>query len=241
VTAAELLTILREDYLDDASAAEAGYAEDARWSDAFLLRRLAEAEREACRRQDLRHLFDDTTQCICQIATTAGTASYNLDSRILRLQQVRLDDGDALVHVSQAQLEAARYDWRGADNGTPQRFFVTGRRLTLECPPSASGTLYLSVWRDPLYPIETTTDEFEWPGDQEKLCHWAAYRAFMRPEEDSQRLDLAKFHRELFDVEFGPPLASKVRQELLELPDTLAMVPLQTTSRRNRGFDYCDY
>ena len=239
MTAAELLAILREDYLDDASAAEAGYAEDARWSDAFLLRRLSEAEREACRRQDLRHIFDDTTQCICQITTTGGTATYNLDSRILRIQQVRLDDGNPLTHVSQAQLESSGYDWRGASSGTPCRFFVTGRRLTLECPPISSGTLYLSVWRDPLYPIETTTDEFEWPGDQEKLCHWAAYRAFARPEEDSSRLDLAKFHKDQFDLEFGPQLASRVRQDLLEHPDVLAMVPLQPLSR-SRGFEYCD-
>ena len=239
MTAAELLSILREDYLDDASAAEAGYAEDARWSDTFLLRRLAEAEREACRRQDLRHLFDDTTQCICQITTTAGTSSYNIDSRILRIQQARLDSGSPLTHVSQAQLEAACYDWRGADSGTPQRFFMTGRRLTLECPPLSAGTLYLSVWRDPLYPVETLTDELEWPRDQEKLCHWVAYRAFARPEEDSQRMDLAKFHMDQFDAEFGPPLPSKVRQELLELPSVLAMVPLQPT-RRSRGFEYCD-
>lgn len=233
--AGDLLTIIRDDYLDDVSDAEVP-AEDRRWSDAYLLRQIYEAEKQACWRQDLRHLFDDTTEAICQIAVTAGTQSYDLDARILRLQHVYLGD-ERLTHVTQRGLEAVGYDWHGHDQNTPYRFFVTGRRLTLECPPAADATLTLAVWREPLAQA-AADDDLEWPTDQEALAHWVCYRAFMRPDEDSSRPKLAMDHRALFESTFGPEVPAKVRADLLAYPDTLHLSPLAVTPRA-RGFDFC--
>lgn len=235
--AGDLLTIIRDDYLDDASDAEVP-AEDQRWSDAYLLRQIYEAEKQACWRHDLRHLFDDSTAELCTIAVTAGTQSYDLDARILRLQHAYLGD-EPLVHITQRGLEAVGYDWRGAERDTPARFFVTGRRLTLECPPAADATLALGVWREPLAKAEAH-DELEWPTDQESLAHWVCYRALMRPDEDSARPELAMQHRALFESLFGVEVPAKVRAELLAYPDTLHLSPLAERSAR-RGFDFCSY
>lgn len=233
--AGDLLTIIREDYLDDASDADVP-SEDARWSDAYLLRQISEAEKQACWRQDLRHLFDDETPGICQIDVTAGTQHYDLDRRILRLQDVYFD-GQRLTHVTQRGLEAVGFDWRDADQGVPYRFFITGRKLTLERPPMTSGTLALAVWREPL-DQRTEYDELEWPTDQEALAHWVCFRAFMRPDEDSTRPQLAMEHRALFESTFGPEVPAKVRADLLAYPDTLHLSPLAGTPVA-RGFDFC--
>lgn len=219
--ASELLSIVREDFLDDAANAldgdEAGY----RFSTPTLLRHIGEAQRQACYRQDLKHLFDSTTPEICEIAITAETSSYLLDPRILRIEVARLAASYPLQHVSRAWMEANRPTWRWAEAGTPSRFFIIGRILYVDPIPLTSSTLYLSVWREPLETPDADS-ELEWTLDPEKLAHWVAFRCFLKPDEDSYNEKLAAEHRALFDLAFGTEVPARARADLLAYPAAFA-------------------
>ena len=212
-TPADILTIIREDYLYDTSDSIDGDDTDLLYSNDFLLRQIGEAQKQRCYRQDLRHIFDEQTAAICEIEIVANQHAYTLDSRILRLHQVRLDD-DVLGHVSEAFLSSG-VNWRESSR-SPSQFFVTGRTLTLDGPPT-TGTLHLSVWREPLS-VPNQHDDLELPDDAEKYGHWCAYRAFLRPDIGKERLGLAKEHRQLFDQAFGAEVSAQARAELLAYP-----------------------
>jgi hypothetical protein len=224
VLASALRDIVREDLLDDASDADAGYDSDARWSDTFLLRQIGEAQRQACYRKDLRHLYDTETSAICSIAVVAGTQSYALDRRILRLHEVRLGDR-VLAHTSRARLDEVGHGWRStALTRTPDSFFVTARTLTLDAMPAVAGTLALSVWREPLAD-PAATDALEWLDEPEMLGHWVAHRAFMIPDEDLYDPERAAMHLALFNQTFGEPIAARERLDILGAPEDLWLHP----------------
>lgn len=221
--ASALINIVREEFLDDVSDAVAGYEADARWSDTFLLRLVGQAQRQACYRSDLRHLYDATTAAICTIPLVSGTQSYALDSRILRLDEVRLDT-TTLLHTSQARLDEAGYNWRSTlYTRTPTAFFVHQRTLFLDAIPT-SGTLHLAVWREPLAD-PALDDALEWTDDPEALGHWVAYRAFLVPDEDLNDQERAAFHLEQFNAAFGLPTTARERLEVLGAPPSLFLHP----------------
>lgn len=232
MTPFDLIRIVREDFLDDVSDSVDSDDTDLVFKDAWILRQIGEAQKQACYRQDLRHIFDESTAAICEIDIVAGQQAYTLDSRILRLHQVRLDD-DVLTHITQAWLESTGFNWREA-SGTPRQFFVTGRTLTLDNPPT-TGTLYLSVWREPLVTPNMHND-LEWTHDPEKLGHWVAHRAFMRPDIGKDRLALSKTHRDLFDQAFGPEVSAQARAELLAYP-ALNFGPAASSGCIRQSFD----
>lgn len=243
MTAAELLAIIRDDYLDDAVGGTGGV--DYNWSDAFLYREIGRAQQEACWRQDLRHFFDTSTSAICQITVAAGTRTYTLDSRILRIHQALLGTV-VLEHVTQAHLDERAFDWRGATYGNVKRFFINGRTLFFDYLPTA-GTLNLEVWRGPLLgPSEiaaSADEELEWTDSQEDLAHWVAFRAFSRREEDAYDPRRAADHRALFDSVFGQEVKPRERLELLRYPDFLSFGPLNQwaqPSATSKSFDYSD-
>jgi hypothetical protein len=215
VLASALISIVREEFLDDVSDAVAGYEADARWSDSFLLRLVGQAQRQACYRSDLRHLYDATTAAICTIPIVSGTQGYALDPRILRLHEVLLDT-TPLLHTSQARLDETGYGWCAT-------FFVHQRTLYLDTIPT-SGTLHLSVWREPLED-PGIDDTLEWTSDPEALGHWVAYRAFLVPDEDLNDKDRAAFHLEQFNAAFGAPTTARERLEVLGAPPSLFLHP----------------
>lgn len=215
MTPYDLLPVIREDFLDDTDGT------NPRWGTSFLLRSLGDAQREACRRQDLRHLYDATTAAICTIPVIAGTRGYAIDPRVLRIERASLSDGCALGHTIPIALDAQRRYWR-EDTGTPRQFVIMGRTLILDRTPTAADTLSLAVWREPLAHPEIS-DALEWPGDCRKLCHWVAAQAFLRPDEDSFRDGLAKVQMSLFDQEFGAPVSARALAELLQLPGVVSL------------------
>jgi hypothetical protein len=220
--ASELMSIIREDLLDDVSDADAGYESDARWSDAFLLRQINEAQRQACYRGDLRHLYDAETDELCSLPLTFGVRSYVLDPRILRLEEVRLGSR-VLAHTSRARLDETGINWRSMTSAAPSMFFLHGRTLILDAPPTG-GALALSIWREPIDSV-TEEDELEWLDEPEKLGHWVAHKAFMIPDEDLHDAKRAAMHLELFNLTFGVPTSARERLEILSAPADLRLHP----------------
>lgn len=232
MTPYQLAAIVQEAYLDEMPDVIDDPDAVTRWPRDFLLREIATAQRQACLRRDLRHLFDDTTDALCTIALTAGQASYALDARVLRVARAAMD-GISLAHVTREWLERTRAPSATAEIGTPRVFYITGRTLSLFPVPLADGTLNLAVWRLPLADPDLD-DDLEWPGEQEPLAHWVAYRAFLRPNGDTFDEKFAKVHLDLFEQVYGPAVPEPVRAELLVYPDTLNLLS-SPTLRRSRA------
>lgn len=221
MTAGELLAIIRDDYLDDGVGTQ-------NWTDEFILREIGRAQQQACYRQDLRHLFDDSFT----LTITEGQRSYPLDPLILRLDVV-LFDGSPIEHTTRARLDTFTPGWRNYASGPPARFYIQGKTLYLDRVPGVNEdglTLSLSGWREPdIEPADLTeSDDLEWTNDPEKLAHWVAFRAFMRRDEDTQDKEVAKMHLDLFSVAFGAEVPAQARSELLTNPDTIGVQPMRS-------------
>jgi hypothetical protein len=232
--ARELIAIVREDFLDDVSDAVQPQDDLYRWSTAFLLREAGNAQREACYRQDLRHLFDDSTPEICEIALVEGQRAYPLDPRILRIDTaLLLGSGNPvvpLVHLSRARIEQTRPAWRDGLAGAARRFYIQGRALCLDPPPALAqvgSTLSLSVWREPLT-SPGLESPLEWIESPEKLGHWMAHRAFIRPYPSTFDAELAKYHFAQFETAFGREVLAAARAELLAYPAEVSFYPLRS-------------
>jgi hypothetical protein len=218
MTAGDLLTIIRADYLDDAIEPHA-------WSDEFLLREIGRAQQQACWRQDLRHLFDESFS----ISLIEGQRAYALDALILRIEQITLNNVP-LLFTMRADLDARLWGWRTFSDGAPERFYIDGRTLKLDRAPSATeagSALALHVWRLPLTdPAEiTANDDLEWEHDQEQLAHWVCHRAYLRRDEDTQNKESAMQHLAMFNASFGAEVPAKARSELLAYPSDVAFAP----------------
>lgn len=225
MTPGDLIPVIREAYLQDVSDA-LDPEQSQMFSDAWLLRELATAQRQACLRQDLKHIYDDATAEICSITLVASHATYTLDSRILRLDEVRIGE-DLLVHTTKAALSEAMPSWRELVAGTPKWFVVTGRTLRLVPSPTAAvaeDPLSLSVWRLPLAD-PNMGDDLEWPGETEQFGHWVAYRAFSVPNSGFDEPERAARERALFDAAFGREVPAQARTELLAYPSKTNMMP----------------
>jgi hypothetical protein len=230
VLAEELIQVIREDYLDDVTDPCAGDDEDAPYafSNTTLLRHLSEAQRQATRRRDLRHLRDDTTPEICDITLVGGQVSYPLDRRVLRIASARIGTGGPLVHTTVAALDAMRRGWRSLGPGLPIAFVIHGRQLVLERPPAEAldgETLHLEVWREPLGPLVLGAEP-ELPGEHRALVHWACHMAYSRRDEEIYNPAAAAEHLAQFERVYGPVMAERVIAELLRVPDGLALTPV---------------
>lgn len=236
MTPNELIDIIRSEYLDEFldDASSSVVRESAvKNKTPFLLREIGTAQRRACWRGDMRRIFDDSTAAICTLTLVAETQSYALDSRVL-LISAALYDSALLNHTTLAMLDARRNGWREYADGAPSNFYIQGRTLYLDRAPStaeAGEEISLSVWREPLASPELGT-ELEVDLDPEALANWVAYRAFLRPNQDKSRADLAKHHLDAFDSYYGQEISKPARDDMLANPPFVSFGPM-TPPRRN--------
>ena len=245
MTPNELIDIIRSEYLDEFldDATSKFVAESAvKNKTPFLLREIGTAQRRACWRGDMRRIFDDSTAAICTITLVADTQSYALDNRILLIDTAVYEDA-LLNFTTRPMLDSLRCGWREYSAGAPNNFYVQGRKLILDRAPStaeADQTITLSVYREPLANPELTTT-LEVDLDPEALANWVAYRAFMRPNQDKARNDLAKIHLDAFDAYYGAEVPKPARDEMLSCPPTVYFGP-QYPARAHvgaaRSFEY---
>jgi hypothetical protein len=220
-TFSDLVTICREEFLDDD-------VEPYRHSDTMLLRLARDAEMEACRRGSCKLIFDDTLT----LRLVADVRSYALDPILLRLDRVLWTNtaGDQLLEKTSEQSLDDWDDWRNQSAGSPSRYFIHGRTLYLERVPTAEdvaqdATLNLQGWRLPItYDVGSSASEIASIASDEPeinavnhlaLCHWMAYRALSRPDEDTFKKELAMQNLALFELAFGKPVdASTLEYQL---------------------------
>lgn len=197
----DLLTIIREDYLDDV-------VKPYRWDQAKLYRWLDMAQKEACRRQPL--LVDDTTPAVCDLVTSPLTASYSLHPRAHLAMEMRMD-GNILPKSTPELLDRAIPYWKTAEADIPVAWIQNDMTVTLVPPPAIATTIKLKVWRLPLIDVSDIDASLEIDSAyHEDLAHYVAARAYMLPDEDLRDTNMHAYHQAEFDAVFGPALRADV-------------------------------
>ena len=185
------------------------------FKDEWIAAWLSEAQAEAAIRGRL--ILEDANPAVCQIAVTAGQASYELHRSIYEIADLRLVPAGQpksvpLALVSREWLDDKRPGWRDCA-GTPQFAIQTDRRIRLVGVPDADGMLHLEAYRVPLKALENDTDKPELnEAHHRHLIYWALHRAFSRPDSetiDPQRADRAL---EAFTRYFGLAPDSDLRR-----------------------------
>ena len=217
----DLITIIREDYLDDTfsgweSATDLEKEDQFLWSDKALFRYLTEAQRQACNRSDF--LFDDST---FYVTLVAGSPSYSISASITRIEQVSLY-GKTVAHKSKIQLESEHPGWRtdSGISGKAASYVIRGRKLRIYPIPDAVDAgeiISLDTYRLPLESIISTSDELEIPEEYHRdLIWWVLHEAFSKQDADSYDKDKSLRYLAQFDQVFGPVIDSRVRLHQLQ-------------------------
>ena len=212
---AALISQYRSDAKDRVSPYLATRADVVMW--------LNEAQNEACMRKRLLRLADNATYC--DIAVTAGTASYSLNAVWAWVDRVDwLQDGETepvkLPICTVAFLDRYRPTWRTAVT-QPEFVIITDHQLQLGCIPETAGDLTLEGYRLPTVPIEDAADESPeiHVSHHRHLVKWLLFRAFSRPDSQLYNPDGAAKAMAEFDAYFGLPVdADRRRDQVQDMP-----------------------
>jgi hypothetical protein len=207
MTGTEIVTLAREDYLDDPVAPFL-------WSNNLLERYLNQAEREACRRASL--LFDKTTaqdgdaQPLCSLSITAGTATYAVSSKIIRVRDcVPAVNGYPILQKTTGWLDEFWPEWRIA-TGAPVYFIQDKGSIQLVPIPVSDDTLALEVMRLPL--ADMTIAGAEVPEIPEEyhldLVPHICELAFRKRDAETEDNTLSESFAAQFTAKFGPPVSA---------------------------------
>jgi hypothetical protein len=223
----DLITLVREDYLDDTLGVDTN---DSLVSEESLVRFANDAQKESCRRMDM--LYDQDTAAICEIDFLTDGAALALDSRIVKLERVMLD-GVELTKKTEQEIKAGNAAWMTYTN-TPTSYYVKQRKIYLHPIPVVVGTLDLAVYRLPVDEITATTDSFVIPEEfQLDLINWMLFRVYNLRDEDLYDPKNAAFYSDQFTQDFGPTVPADVRLHMLESPKTQTLRPTTGYSYTN--------
>ncbi len=185
------------------------------WAAPELTDWLNEAQAEAAIRGRL--IMDDFTPAVCEIAVTAGLASYGLHAKVYEIAHLRFipSVGRAveLDLVSREKLDRTDPDWRLRGAGTPEAVIQTDTRLRVVPVPSTDGKLVLEAYRTPLKTLVNDQDKPEInEAHHRHLLQWALFRAFSVPDTDGYDPGRAAKAYDAFERYFGPRPDSDLRR-----------------------------
>lgn len=228
----ELITILREDYLDDTfsgweDASQVERDDQFLWSDKALLRYINEAQKQACNRTDF--LFDDEEFII---ALVAGSPSYSIDQKIISIEQVTFDDRITAKHRSKISFQTDNPGWRTDEGmeGKELSFIIRSRKLRIHPIPDASDAgklLTLDTYRLPLDTITSASDELEIPEEFHRdLILWVLYEAYLKQDAETYDPKKSAGYLAQFNLKFGIPVPSEVRLNQLQEEGSSVIGPI---------------
>ena len=235
----EIITIVREDYLDDTfdgweTATAEEKADQFLWSDKALLRYLTEAQRQACNRTDF--LYDDTSG-LGKITLKAGVRDYKINQKINVIEEVIFDASKKLTHISKEERDRYQNDWRNSSvsvtNSTPY-YVIRGRKLFVYPMPQSEDDgkkLQLSIWHQPVDPIGSVSDELSIPEEYHRdLIWWMLYEAYSKQDADGYDKGKGMDYLAQFNNAFGDYVPSEVRLNQLQEPEGLRTRPVNYLS-----------
>ncbi|MDD4995781.1 MAG: hypothetical protein PHW53_04960 [Patescibacteria group bacterium] len=231
--ASSLITTIREDYLNDATA-------EYLWSDANLLRKLTEAERQSCNRADL--IYDDSTTAYTRITLVNGQASYNIDPIVTVVENI-IFDNNYVIKKAKEDMDAISATWR-TDSGMAGKTVyavISGRKLRISPVPDATdagGYVYLETYRLPADAITSTSQEPEIPEENHRdLIYWMLHECYKKQDADTFNQEKSDYYLARFNQIFGEPVSAKVRQHQFESPRSLILGPASYTKTISTGVD----
>ena len=219
----ELITRLREDYLDDTLGVDNF---DSLVSEPALLRFASEAQLQATRRGDL--VYDEDTVSACNITLIADQKVYSFNSAINRIKRISYD-GTNLCHTTEKELDRENKYWRTLDTGVPTKYYIRSRKIYLVPAPSTleiGKPLELGVYRSPLSSFRSTRQSFELSEEeQQDLVYWMLYRVYNLRDEDLHDPVASAMYKGLFEESYGPVIPARVRTHQFESPELLTHIP----------------
>lgn len=186
------------------------------WPDDWVAPWLTEAVSEAAVRG--RMLYEAADPAICEIAVTAGLATYTLHQSLYELVSLRFkvsgSDRSESVHIkTREELDRIRHGWRDRSDSQPRFAIQDDTRITLVDRPSLAGTLYVEGYRLPLKVLANDNDKPEiHQAHHRHLVHWALYRAFSKPDADGADPTKAARAETAFTDYFGPAPDADLRR-----------------------------
>ena len=230
----ELITVCREDYLDDNVAPYL-------WSDTFFIRAFAESERQACNRT--KFLYNDSTASIVEITLVDGQATYDLSQKITYIESI-LWETNLVAHKSKEELDRETPAWR-TDTGLTDNVitaFVRGRSMRFSRIPDsddAGSKVYLEVYTLPLTDITATGDTPSIPDENHRDLVWnVLQQAYSKNDEDSQNLEKTAYYEAKVTESFGDYVSGEVRLNQFNSPKVLTLRPVNYEGNRvRRGTD----
>lgn len=186
------------------------------WKDEWIAAWLTEAQAEATIRGRL--LYEAADPAICEIAVTAGVATYPLHKSLYELVHLRFKPTGSTqsepVHLkAREELDRIRPGWRDRTSTQPCFAIQDDTRITLVDRPSVAGTLYVEGYRVPLRALANDNDKPEINEAHHRyLVHWALHRAFSKPDADAADPARAAKAEAQFTAYFGLPPDADLRR-----------------------------
>lgn len=186
------------------------------WPDDWVAPWLTEAQSQAAIRARL--LYEAADPAICEIAVTAGVATYPLHKSLYELAHLRFKPTGSTqsepVHLkAREELDRIRPGWRDRTSTQSCYAIQDDTRITLVDRPSVAGTLYVEGYRVPLRALANDNDKPEInEAHHIHLVQWALHRAFSKP--DAETVDPARAAKAetQFTAYFGPPPDADLRR-----------------------------
>jgi|SRR5271157_700327 len=229
MTGQDLVDELRESYLDDTKIPY-------NWQDLELLKFLNRAEQQTCRRSYL--IIDSTTAAdaagnpICQVTLIPNQAVYSFSRLVLQVERCKLSQMSLPLRPrTRDELDAQTFQWEatlgtsgtagtaGGDIVVWPTWFIheVNGEIVFVKTPTINDIAYLIVSRLPLQDFTLKTSPEIESQHHDGLLPWAAHLAFLKPDSDTQDLNLATIYDKIFTERFGPlpdAYAEKMRKML---------------------------
>jgi hypothetical protein len=196
------------------------------FSDAEVNGWFNEALSEACLRSDL--ILEESDPAVCEIAVTAGQATYSLHEAITRIQYASFtpaasDDETEpkpirLELIDRIELTRIRPEWR-ITSERPRDLIQDDKRIRLGCLPDVDGTLRLEAFRLPLELLAADNDVPEINGAHHlALVQWVLYRGYRRPDVETYSQAASDEALTEFERVFGPRPDADLRKDAEIVP-----------------------
>jgi len=185
------------------------------FSDKDIERWLAQAEEEAAIRGRLLH--ESESPALCEIAVSAGVATYRMHSDLVEPDFVGIVEHGCrrrrpLTLTSTEELDRRMPDWRDR-TGRVDYVVRDDVNLRLVPRPATDATLALEGFRLPMRGLASGRDEPEIHRAHHRyLVFWALYRGLSQPDAETLNVEKAADAEAKFTAYFGPRPDSDLRR-----------------------------
>lgn len=185
------------------------------FDDRDIERWLAQAEEEAAIRGRLLH--ESENPALCEIAVTAGVATYRIHSDLVEPDFIGIVEPGCgrrrpLVLTSTEELDRCMPDWRDR-SGRVEYVVRDDVRLRLVPRPTTDATLALEGFRLPMNGLSCGRDEPEIHRAHHRyLVFWALYRGLSQPDAETLNVEQAADAEAKFTAYFGRRPDSDLRR-----------------------------